>query len=141
MPELIEGQYVWHDVLFAGDPAALQDVASHLGISGERVVESGSEADHETGLQRGRRLVWEPVRGDFQLALGFEAFDMRVVEWEQALLDLTQGGRMAFALPDDDSDRPFDYVLFHEGERLRVELDEDEDLDEVRLLTKTAPSA
>jgi hypothetical protein len=134
-------KHVLHDAYFAGDPEDLLTIASRLGIPDRLVVEYESLADLETMEEAGRRLRWGSTEGDFQLALSFEIFDMKVVDWERTLLKLTRDGRMAFALPDDDSDRPFDYVLFHEGRRLRVELDEDEDLDEVRLLTKTAPSA
>ena len=68
---------------------------------------------------------YEGVKGDFNYAVDLEIFESDELEFTMLLLNISKQNILV-ALPDDESDSPFEYIIFKKG-RMYKELILEED--------------
>ncbi len=119
------------------DPIAI--LADGLKIRPENCFEHQSHSsDYSFFTREENSLFFSSVEGAFQISVDVNLFHVDWPDLEAKLMELSQKG-LVVALPDEDSDSPFDYLIYEDGEKQAVQVVEDEQTDRLRVLRSRNP--
>lgn len=82
-------------------------------------------------------LFFAPVEGSFQFASDVNLFGLDWPTLESKLLALSEKG-LLIAIPDEDSDMPFDFLLYENGTRTPIQVIENEETGQLSIRARRA---
>jgi hypothetical protein len=121
-------------VMVRGDQAALLSFARQLHIPERNMFRYDQAIDDFSFYDRQENsMQFATLKGDFDFMCDVDLFRISTEGLSEVLRAASASG-LVLAIPDEDSARPDDCLLFDNGSVTKVEVRKDDNLDEVRIV-------